>query len=61
MHLSLVYRAWMKRLHFKNYYPLRKAADKLVREQFVALGGKPQFENFEDFDRFMESDKPFKL
>ena len=26
-----------------------------------ALGGKPQFENFEDFDRFMESDKPFKL
>ena len=26
-----------------------------------ALGGKPQFENFEEFDRFMESDEPFKL
>ena len=25
---------------FINYYPLRKAADKLLREQFAGLGGK---------------------
>jgi len=30
---------------FKNYYPLRKAADRLVREQFIRLGGKPQLEH----------------
>ena len=30
---------------FENYYPLRKAADERVREQFVALGGKPQLEH----------------
>ena len=30
---------------FKNYYPLRKAADKQVREQFVGLGGKPRLEH----------------
>lgn len=30
---------------FENYYPLRKAADKRVREQFVALGGKPRLEH----------------
>ena len=30
---------------FQNYYPLRKAADKLVREQFICLGGKPQLEH----------------
>ncbi len=30
---------------FKNYYPLRKAADKRVREQFICLGGKPQLEH----------------
>jgi len=30
---------------FRNYYPLRKAADKWVREQFVVLGGKPRLEH----------------
>ena len=30
---------------FKNYYPLRKATDKLVREQFIRLGGKPHLEH----------------
>ena len=30
---------------FINYYPLRKAADKLLREQFICLGGKPQLEH----------------
>ena len=30
---------------FIKYYPLRKAADKLVREQFICLGGKPQLEH----------------
>ena len=30
---------------FKNYYPLRKAADKLLREQFTGLGGKPRLEH----------------
>ena len=30
---------------FANYYPLRKAADQRVREQFIDLGGKPQLEH----------------
>ena len=30
---------------FQNYYPLRKATDKLVREQFIRLGGKPRLEH----------------
>lgn len=30
---------------FINYYPLRKAADKLLREQFTGLGGKPLLEH----------------
>ena len=30
---------------FKNYYPLRKAADRTVREQFIGLGGKPRLEH----------------
>ncbi len=30
---------------FERYYPLRKAADKLVRELFIFLGGKPQLEH----------------
>lgn len=30
---------------FRNYYPLRKATDKLVREQFTCLGGKPRLEH----------------
>ena len=30
---------------FTNYYPLRKAADKLVRERFIHLGGNPQLEH----------------
>ena len=27
---------------FEHYYPLRKAADELVREGFIRLGGKPR-------------------
>ncbi len=30
---------------FRNYYPLRSATDKRVREQFVCLGGKPRLEH----------------
>ena len=30
---------------FRNYYPLRKAADKWVREQLIRLGGKPRLEH----------------
>lgn len=30
---------------FRNYYPLRKETDRLVREQFIRLGGKPQLEH----------------
>ena len=30
---------------FINYYPLRNAADKYVREQFICRGGKPQLEH----------------
>ena len=26
---------------FRNYYPARKKADEYVRNQFIALGGKP--------------------
>ena len=26
---------------FRNYYPARKRADEYVRNQFIALGGKP--------------------
>ena len=30
---------------FSNYYPLRKAADEFVREQFIRLGGHPDLEH----------------
>ncbi len=30
---------------FINYYPRRKAADRIVREEFICLGGRPRLEH----------------